>query len=76
MKLKKYVVFDQYNVVPFDAPLQHKDMVKLGTITSAGYYALGERTVQIAGEALSIDIPNGPHDREILERFFFGHVER
>jgi hypothetical protein len=72
--LIKYVVLDGIAPVSFKSPKSHKDMLALGAITSAGYYhrdVMGNIT--IAGEAFSIPIPNGPHDKELLEKFWEEH---
>ena len=70
MKACKYVILDEITPVVFNAPLSHRDLRALGRITSAGYFVRTPDGVVIAGEAMSISVPNGKHDRELLERFF------
>ena len=68
MKPSKYVIIDQITPVIFNAPLSHKDMVKLGPVTSAGYFLLDEGKVVLVGHAFTLAVPNGEHDGMLLER--------
>lgn len=71
IKLYKYVIINSISPVTFRQPLSHKDMQKLGPVTSAGYYARDAMgNVTIAGESLGTNIPIGNHDKELLEKFF------
>lgn len=76
MKAGKYVVLNDITPVVFNSPLSHRDMEALGRITSAGYFVQCPEGVVIAGEAISITVPNGKHDKELLERFLAGMVVR
>ena len=70
MKACKYVIIDEISPVVFNAPISHRDLQPLGNITSAGYFVRDGAEIVIAGEPYTIDVKNGKHDREILERFF------
>ncbi len=76
----KYVVFDGFKVVSFNAPMQHKDMQALGEITSGGYFLmpgdpLGEPDgVTLCGDPLSIPVMQRPGDEELLNKFFTGKL--
>jgi len=69
MKTFKYVIVDDFIPVVFN-DLQHKDMLKLGTITSAGYFMRTGDRVTICGEAMSISVRPGKYDAMLLERFY------
>ena len=70
MKACKYVILDEITPVVFNSPLSHRDMRALGNITSAGYFVYStEDGVVIAGEAMTVTVPNGKHDKELLEQF-------
>jgi hypothetical protein len=69
MTALKYVILDEMFPVVFSAPLQHKDMLKLGEVTSAGYFVRDGEDVLIVGEAISIPVKNGKRDQALLERF-------
>lgn len=72
MRMFKYVFIGQFVPVIFDSPLQHKDMLALGPVTSAGYFMQEGGSVVIMGEAISIPVKNGKNDQELLQRFLGG----
>ncbi len=74
----KYVVLDEFKVLPFNAPFSHKDMRVLGRITSAGYFLMpgdphgSPDSVTLCGDPFSISETQQLGDAELLNKFFKG----
>jgi len=63
----KYVIIDECCPMLFIAQ-NHKDMLKHGNITSAGFVTLANGTVTVYGKSHSLDMAPSRHDAHIIAR--------
>jgi hypothetical protein len=63
----KYVIINDIHPVFFFTGIQHKELQKLGAVTSAGWVLLkdGEEP-KVVGEALSLDVKPQPTDAAMM----------
>jgi hypothetical protein len=65
----KYVMLDKIHPVIF-LGIKHADAAERHRITSAGFFVVGEGTVETAGDSLSLGgLAPAPHDAELIQHF-------
>lgn len=71
--MKKYVIIEHISPIVFSSPQNHNDFLLVNgkEATSGAYFILDDNgEVQVGGVSMSTSLEAGPHDKELLEKFF------
>lgn len=71
--MKKYVIIEHISPIVFSSPQNHNDFLVINgkRATSGAYVMLDEDgKVNVGGASMTSSLEEGPHDKELLEKFF------